>query len=332
MPANLRSDLVRLMSDGELHSGEALARNLRCTRTAVWKQLSKLRSMGLPIETSRGRGYRIARPIELLDRDLLLRHMDTATAEHLENVALYGVTDSTSERLRLSPSPLAGNLRVALAEYQTGGRGRRGRQWFSPYAGGLCMSVSWCYDEAPPALSGLSLAAGVAVLRAMERWRPEGLGLKWPNDLVADGRKLAGLLVDMEGEATGPIKIIIGVGVNLDSPEELHSQVAATAGMAPIGLRTIAENGPVSRNQLAAAIVESLFATMTVYGSEGFASVADVWRKHDCLYDRQIVVQQGNRSYRGLARGVAADGSLQLSVDGKLISLVSGEVTVRRPS
>ena len=327
--ADGRSELIRLLSDGELHSGEALAKKLCCTRTAVWKQLGRLRTLGLQIESERGRGYRIARPIELLQRERVLRHLDESAAGAIESLEISDVMDSTSERLRGSAPPSPGKMRIALAEYQTGGRGRRGRQWFSPFASGLCLSVSWHYEQAPRALSGLSLAAGVAVLNALQAWGPQGLGLKWPNDLVVGDHKLAGLLVDMDGEMTGPIKLVVGVGVNLDSPDELKAQVTELSGMAPIGLRDIASNADVSRNELAAAIIGSLFAGLADYGRAGFDSVADKWRQHDALYDRRVSVQQGDRLLQGVAKGVGEDGSLQLSIDGERVSLVSGDVTVR---
>lgn len=326
---NSRSDLIRLLSDGELHSGEALAKELRCTRAAVWKQLGRLRTLGLKIDSERGRGYRIAQPIELLQREQILHHLDEPTRAAIESLQIEDVMDSTSERLRSTAAPAPGKMRVALAEYQTGGRGRRGRQWFSPFASGLCLSVSWHYSQPPSALSGLSLAAGVAVLSAMQAWCPQGLGLKWPNDLVVGDRKLAGLLVDMDGEMTGPIKLVVGVGVNLESPEELAEQVAESSGMAPIGLRDVASDTDISRNELAASLIGSLFAGLTDYGHSGFDSVADTWRSHDALYDRTVSVQQGDDMLRGVAKGVSDDGSLQLSINGKRVSVVSGEVTVR---
>jgi len=325
----IREELVALLADGELHSGAAIARLMHCSRTTVWKQLRQLQNLGLEIAAMPGRGYRLLRPIELLDRTLLLQHMNAGAVTNLEALDVFGVIDSTSERLRAAAAPGPERLRVVLAEYQTGGRGRRGRRWLSPYGSGLCLSVSWCFSAVPPALSALSLAAGVAVQRALVVYRPVGLGLKWPNDIIAGGRKLGGLLVDVEGESQGPIKVVIGVGINIDVSDQLENELATDLGLQPAGLREFVPSADVSRNVVAANIINQLYAALDEFARTGFESFVDEWKRFDSLRGESVSVQIGARTYEGIASGIADDGALLLRANGKTMNVVSGEVSVR---
>jgi BirA family biotin operon repressor/biotin-[acetyl-CoA-carboxylase] ligase len=325
----IREELVALLADGEVHSGAAIAQLMHCSRTTVWKQLRQLQNLGLEIAAMPGRGYRLLRPIELLDRALMLQHMNAGAVTNLEALDVLGVIDSTSERLRAAAAPGPERLRVVLAEYQTGGRGRRGRRWLSPYGSGLCLSVSWCFSAVPPALSALSLAAGVAVQRALVVYRPVGLGLKWPNDIIAGGRKLGGLLVDVEGESQGPIKAVIGVGINIDVSDQLENELATDLGLQPAGLREFVPSADVSRNVVAANIINQLYAALDEFARTGFASFVDEWKRFDSLRGESVSVQIGARTYEGIASGIADDGALLLRANGKTMNVVSGEVSVR---
>jgi BirA family biotin operon repressor/biotin-[acetyl-CoA-carboxylase] ligase len=325
----IREELVALLADGEVHSGAAIARTMDCSRTTVWKQLRQLQNLGLEISAMPGRGYRLIRPIELLDRSLLKEYMNPGVAAALEALEVFGVIDSTSEQLRLAAAPGSERLRVALAEYQTGGRGRRGRRWLSPYGSGLCLSVSWCFSVVPPALSALSLAAGVAIHRALAVFEPADLGLKWPNDIVAGRRKLGGLLVDVEGESLGPIKVVIGVGINIDVSDGLDNALAHEVGLAPAGLRELISSGDVSRNAVAANVINELHAVLVEFTRTGFESFIDEWQRYDSLRGAPVSVRTGARTRDGIASGIAADGTLLLETDGETISVMSGDVTLR---
>jgi len=325
----MREKLVALLADGEVHSGAAIARTMNCSRTAVWKQLRQLQDLGLEIMAMPGRGYRLPRPIELLNRNLLLQHIGPAVAANLEALEIFGVIDSTSERLRSAPAPGLERWRAVLAEYQTGGRGRRGRRWLSPYGSGLCLSVSWCFAVAPPMLSALSLAAGVAVRRALAAFGPHDLGLKWPNDVMAGGRKLGGLLVDVEGESQGPIKVVIGVGINIDVADGLDNELAKTDGLPPAGLRELIAVDEVPRNTVAANVISELYAVLVEFSGTGFASFVDEWQRYDGLLGEAVSVRIGARTHEGIASGIAADGRLLLEANGETISVMSGEVSLR---
>ena len=325
----LRMDLIELLADGEVHSGAALAERLGCSRTAIWKHLQKLASVDLHIDAMPGRGYRLARALELLDQRLIRAQLQPQVQAALDTFDIHVITESTSEALRDYAPVSPGRMRVVMAEYQSGGRGRRGRRWLSPFAGGLCLSLGWTFPVLPANLSALSLTAGVAVFQALSTLRPAGLGLKWPNDIIADGGKLGGLLIDVQGETDGPVAVRIGVGINIDGIDIIESRVVADGSLAPIGLRSLVDNGVVSRNRLAAALIDALSAALQAFQAAGFGGFADDWRRLDCMTGRPITVQIGNETHSGIAAGIADDGALLLNVGGKVRAFVAGEVTLR---
>lgn len=325
----LRMDLIGLLADGEVHSGAVLAERLGCSRTAIWKHLRKLESVDLHVDAMPGRGYRLTRSLELLDRRLIQAQLQPQVRATLETFDIHAVTESTNDALRDYSHASPGHMRVVLAEYQSAGRGRRGRRWLSPFASGLCLSMGWTFPVLPANLSALSLVASLAVFRALSIFRPAGLALKWPNDVIAGGSKLGGLLIDVHGETDGPVAVRIGVGINIDAIDVFESRVVADGSLAPIGLRSLVADGVVSRNRLAAVIIDALSAVLHDFQAEGFGGFADDWRAADCMIGRSVTVQVGNETHSGIAAGIADDGAMLLSVAGEVRAFVSGEVTLR---
>jgi BirA family biotin operon repressor/biotin-[acetyl-CoA-carboxylase] ligase len=332
--SGIRAALIAALADGAVHSGTDLAQRLACSRTAIWKHLNELKAVGLQIDARPGIGYQLAQRLELLDRDVILRGLSMQSSAALGCLELHDVIESTSERLRGLPSPSPGRFDAVLAEYQLGGRGRRGRQWLSPFGSGLCLSVNRCFENTPDALSALSLAVGVGVCRVLRDDMTTQIGLKWPNDIVAGNSKLGGLLIDVQGEADGPIAVIVGIGLNFDVSGSMTEQVASTGGLPPIGLRELVRevdpSGPdVSRNDLAARLINAMYTVLTEFEQHGFAPFVDEWRRYDWLANRSVVAQIGQRSISGTARGIAKDGALLIDANGELQRLVSGEVSLR---
>ncbi len=325
----IRSALITALADGAVHSGADLAKRLACSRTAVWKHLKELRSVGLQIDAQRGIGYRLRQPVELLDETVIRRDLDARAGMALASLELHDNIESTSERLRGLPPATADRFDAVLAEYQTGGRGRRGRQWLSPFGSGLCLSINHRFEIVPAALSALSLAIGVGVCRALGDDVAEFVALKWPNDIVAGNGKLGGLLVDVEGEADGPISIVVGIGLNFDVSDAMIQQVSRTGGLTPVGLRGLVPDLNVSRNQLAARLINETHAVLTEFEQSGFDVFIDEWRRLDWLAGRPVTAQIGRRLLSGTARGIADDGKLVIDTNGKLQHLVSGEISLR---
>jgi BirA family biotin operon repressor/biotin-[acetyl-CoA-carboxylase] ligase len=196
----------------------------------------------------------------------------------------------------------------------------------APFASGLCLSLNWSYGDAPATLGALSLAAGVAALRALARLDIGGLALKWPNDIVKDDRKLGGILIDLRGEAAGPAYVVVGIGINVRLPESARVRLA-TEGVNAVDLASI---GKVpSRNALAGALIAELSAALLEYGARGMAAFADEWQRADSLAGRSVAVLQAGQALEGRARGVDDDGALLLEIDGVPRRIVSGEVSVR---
>jgi BirA family biotin operon repressor/biotin-[acetyl-CoA-carboxylase] ligase len=328
--SSIRTDVIELLADGELHSGADLARRMQCSRTAIWKRLQQLQEFDLEVEAMPGRGYRLSRTIELLDRDAICQGFSADVAAAVEALELHAVTESTNAVLNAGTPASPDRMRVALAEYQTGGRGRRGRRWVSPFGSGLCLSVGWMFPLTPPNLPALSLAVGVAVHRALSGWCPAGIGLKWPNDIVAGDRKLGGMLIDAQGESGGPINVVIGIGINIDTVAGIADRFDTDDSLGPVCLRDLAGGRNVSRNAVTAEIVNALFSVLREFQATGFQSMAEDWRQRDAMCGREVCLRIGERSQSGTAVGIDDSGAL-LFDDGKNVTAVlAGDVTLRR--
>lgn len=263
---------------------------------------------------------------EPLDQAAILGALAEWPASRLRHFELHPEIASTSDRLLAVTDLPPRRFDVCLAEYQTAGRGRRGRHWLAPPGSGLCLSLNWCFREPPAAISALSLAAGVAVLRALARLSCKGLGLKWPNDLLHEGRKLGGVLIDLQGGAAGPAYVVVGVGLNLRLPGMARA-AAATDGLEVTDLAALGE--PPSRNALAAALIGELAQMLEEFGARGMAAFAEEWRAADALANRRVRVQSGEQVTEGVARGVDGDGALLLETGGQERRIRHGEVSVR---
>lgn len=317
--------LLALLAGGAELSGSAVAAKLGITRAAVWKQIEQLRARGLPIRAEPGRGYRLEAPIELLDAARISAEIAPDLRARVGTIDVHWQIDSTSSELarHAEDSMLS---RACLAEIQTQGRGRRGRAWQLPLAGGIALSFLRRFDGGMAELAGLSLVAGIAVLRAIEDCGIRDAMLKWPNDIVAKGRKLGGILVELGGDALGPCHAIIGVGVNMRMPPAL----GATIDQPWIDLATLAGNGaPPSRNRIAARILTHLAGALDDFATSGFAAFAHDYARYDALRDREITVKNGSDTYAAKAIGVTSRGALKVQRDGKELWIDSGEISVR---
>ena len=325
---NRRPQLVRLLADGHEHSGEALAAVLDISRTAVWKQVRQLSAWGLEVEAAAGRGYRLVAPLDLLDERAMLASLPDRARDRLRRLTLSDELASTNETLLAVTDLVPGSADVCLAEFQTQGRGRRGRQWLAPFASGICLSVSWCFAEAPHQLSALSLAVGVAVRRALAGLGIDGVELKWPNDILWRGRKLGGILCELRIEAAGPAYVVIGVGLNVRLPAAVRAAIRET-GLEVASLDEIADPEPPARSALAAALVNQLLLSLEEFELAGFQPFFDEWTAADALAARAARVEHGTTRSEGIARGIDLDGALLLEVGDRIERFVSGEASLR---
>lgn len=320
------SALLQQLADGRPHSGENLARHFGVTRAAVWKQIGKIEQWGLAVERAPGSGYRLSQAVDLLDRAALSEYANTRPGTRLE---VFTDRESTNRHLLEGPAPTPGELAACVAEYQSAGRGRRGRSWYAPYGMGLCLSVAWSFRETPPELAALSLAVGVAVRRMLRREAGIDIELKWPNDLVWDHRKLGGILVEFTAEAQGRCHVVAGLGINVAMPPQLLEDVSDWPAGA-VDLRQATDGGEPRRTELATALVDALKALFADYERHGFAPYRDEWRSADYLNGQAVRVDEASGSVHGTARGIDADGALLVETGAdRSRRIISGDVSVR---
>lgn len=316
-------DLVAALADGRACSGSELARRFGVTRAAVWKHLTELRAAGLPVEAAAGRGYRLSLPLELLDAQTLRAQLTAPLAARLGPIAVHWEIDSTSSELMRTAARLP-DLAVCLAEQQHAGRGRRGRQWQSPPLCNLYLSLLKRFDVGMGNLAGLSLAVGVAVARALEACGAQGLGLKWPNDVLAGSGKLAGILVELGGEFLGPCHAVIGIGVNLYLPPAVRAAIDQPAA----DLAGICADLP-PRNRVAAVLITQLVDVLDTFAAAGFGALREAFEQRDLLRGRALVLSDAQGQREGQGAGVDARGALLLQRGATIEAFDSAEVTVR---
>lgn len=323
-----RALLVRLIEGPA--SGDALARACGQTRSAVWKRIQALREAGVSIDARPGRGYRLTGPLELLDNDAIVSALPAPVRARMASLEVAWSLDSTNSELLRRPCAADGAATVLLAERQTGGRGRRGRQWASPLAAHLYLSLSRSFAGGLSRLGGLSLVAGIAAVEALQGLGYAMVRLKWPNDLVVldgDGglRKLGGILVEGGGEHAGPVRAVIGLGLNVRMPDG----AGTTIGQPWCDLSQLA-GAPPSRNALAAAVLQRWVPALDEFDLAGLAPLLPRYAALDALAGQPVAVHGEATSIGGVALGLAGDGSLRVRLeDGSERCFHSGEVSVR---
>lgn len=321
--------LLQLLADGCFHSGTELAEQLNFSRSALWKQINALEDLGVEILAVNGKGYRLKSPLELLDKSHIINDLTVGTKQLISVFDIHDQIDSTNTALvTLSRTAPESSGVVCLSEQQTAGRGRRGREWASPFGSNLYCSILWRFQEGPASLSGLSLAIGVAVIKALNAHGIHGVGLKWPNDIYWQQKKLGGILVEVSGESNGPCSAVIGLGLNL----YLSSDEASSIEQEWVDISQILGGSlKISRNQLQATLLEQIFQVISHYTEQSFAQYRDAWRFYDCMQGQLVNLFVGQQRVAGTVLGINDDGLLLLQTqDGKVQCYASGEVSFRR--
>ncbi len=304
-------------------SGDALARDAGLTRAAMWKRIESLRQAGIAIEASSAHGYALAQPVELLEAQEIAARLPQECASLLHDIDIVWSVDSTNSELLRRKTPLHG-ASVLLAEQQTGGRGRRGRSWASPLAAHVYLSLARHFSGGLARLGGLSLVAGIAAAEALHACGFGQAKLKWPNDLVVGGRKLGGLLVEGGGEHGGPVRAVIGIGINVRMPPSF----AVGIDQPWTDLASLSESWQ-SRNALAARVLQSLLPALDLFDRHGLAPFVTRYEPLDALVGCEVEVQVADSSLHGAYVGIADDGALLMDCAGSVRSFHAGEVSVR---
>jgi BirA family biotin operon repressor/biotin-[acetyl-CoA-carboxylase] ligase len=308
--------LIGILADGEFHSGEQLGENLGMSRAAINKHIQTLRDWGIDVFTVPGKGYSLPNPIQLLDESLIKSQIETGS------VAVLSVIDSTNQYLlerldSLQPGD------ACIAEYQQAGRGRRGRQWFSPFGANLYLSMYWRLEQGPAAAIGLSLVIGIVMAEVLRDLGAKDVRVKWPNDLYLNDRKLAGILVELTGKTGDAAQIVIGAGINL----AMRNVATDVINQGWINLQEAGIN--IDRNALAITLIHELRAALILFEQESLTPFLTRWERLDNYANRQVKLIIGEREIFGISRGINEQGALLLEQDGVVKPWVGGEISLR---
>ncbi|MDO8333003.1 MAG: bifunctional biotin--[acetyl-CoA-carboxylase] ligase/biotin operon repressor BirA [Pseudomonas sp.] len=312
--------LLKLIQDGRFHSGQALGAVLGISRSAVWKQLQSLEAeLGLVVHSVRGRGYCLERPLSLLD----MERLGVSTGLGAWPVTLHYQLDSTNaEALRMLGVGGCGPF-IVLAEQQSSGRGRRGRKWVSPFAENLYYSLAWPVAGGAPQLQGLSLVVGLAVLQALRAFGLVQAGLKWPNDVLVDGRKIAGVLLELVGDLADLCHVVIGIGVNVNMLSEADEITQPWTSLA------IASGVAVDRNAFVRELSSQLGLYLHRHQQLGFSAFISEWNQADLWAGRSVTVTTTAQATHGVVCGVDGTGALILQTESGRQVFSGGEISLR---
>ncbi|MBS0850133.1 bifunctional biotin--[acetyl-CoA-carboxylase] ligase/biotin operon repressor BirA [Citrobacter sp. JGM124] len=308
--------LIGILSDGEFHSGEQLGEQLGMSRAAINKHIQTLRDWGIDVFTVPGKGYSLPEPIQLLDEAFILSQISEGT------VNVLPVIDSTNQYLLERLDTLQSGD-ACIAEYQQAGRGRRGRQWFSPFGTNLYLSMYWRLEQGPAAAIGLSLVIGIVIAEVLQQLGARDVRVKWPNDLYLNDRKLAGILVELTGKTGDAAQIVMGAGINL----AMKSVASDIVNQGWINLQQIGLD--IDRNQLSISLIKELRLALMHFEKEGLTPFLPRWKQLDNYIDRPVKLIIGEREVYGIARGINEQGGLLLEQDGVTKAWVGGEISLR---
>ncbi len=323
--------ILRLLADGRFHSGEAIAKHFNVTRTTVWTAIQEAQNLGVTVFSVRGRGYKLPDPIVMLDREAILTAIGAERAwfklelhDALESTNSYLMKKASQQVLALAP-----HATCVVADLQTAGKGRRGRSWQAGLGASLTFSLLWRFQSGASALSGLSLAVGVALIRALHSLGIHQARLKWPNDvLVANGRgpeKLAGILIELQGDMDGPSAAVIGVGVNLNLPEEIRRQIDQPA----TDVSTLVHEA-ANPNVLLGTILKHMADVLSEFERGGFEVLRDEWSAHHAYHHQDVLlIMPDGREILGEVSGVASDGILLVNTPQGEQRFSAGEISLR---
>ncbi|QJD60106.1 bifunctional biotin--[acetyl-CoA-carboxylase] ligase/biotin operon repressor BirA [Pseudomonas sp. gcc21] len=315
------NDLLALMADGRFHSGERLGSQLGVSRAAIWKIISRLEKQGFPIQRVRGKGYRIPPNAVLLDLDRIQAALPDSMASDWGWHLAQQVDSTNAEAQRRLQLDGAKRI-ICLSEQQLAGRGRRGRVWASPFGQNIYISVAEPFEGGAQSLEGLSLVVGLALVESLESLGYRGCKLKWPNDVLLDGKKLAGILIELSGDLTSECLVVIGVGVNVLMRTSEIDQPWTSLLMS-------GQKKELDRNRLIAEFLSRLASALKLFKQNGFEPFMEPWEQRDAWRNQAVRVIAGNLVQEGISRGVTARGALRLVSTQGEAHINGGEVSLR---
>lgn len=319
---NLTFPILKLLADGKFHSGENIARHFNVSRTSVWNALQHAEQLGVEVFSVQGRGYKLPQPVTLLDEQSISEAL--GATKSLLQLEVHDHLPSTNSYLMQNIHTARHGTCVA-ANLQTSGRGRRGRSWHASLGASLTFSLLWRFQCGASALSGLSLATGVALIRSLHALGVTEPKLKWPNDVLVQRKKLAGILIELQGDMEGPSTAVIGMGINLNLPDTLKQQIDQ-----PVTDLASTFNDTTNPNHLLAVLLQQLTAVLNEFEQGGFALLRDEWSQHHAYHQQDVrMLMPDGRAIHGVVQGVTEDGSLLVTTADGLQRFTSGEISLR---
>lgn len=320
---NLVFPILRLLADGRFHSGEDIARQFSVTRASVWNAIQAAEGLGVEIFSVRGRGYRLPAPVQLLEKSTVLTALNVQ--QPLFHVELFDTIDSTNSYLMQQAANDAVHGTVAAALLQTRGRGRRGRSWQAALGASLTFSLLWRFQVGAAALSGLSLAVGLALVRTLHQHGLLEARLKWPNDILIGEQKLAGILIELQGDMEGPSAAVIGIGLNLKLSETTRAMIDQ-----PVTDMSNHLSAELNPSVLLGSALGQLAQVLQQFEQDGFAGLSMEWQQYHAYHAKavRLLFPDGHEQH-GIVQGVANDGVLLVDTAQGVQRFSSGEISLR---
>lgn len=315
--------VIETLSDGQFHSGEELGMNLGVSRTAISQYIKDVQMLGLDVFRVTGKGYRLAAPVQLLELNKIQSHLQS-NGQTSTDISLERVVTSTNDTIKQALKYGVHSGYAVLAEAQTQGRGRRGKRWLSPFASNLYMSMYWRLERGMVAAMGLSLVVGTIIGELLFDMGVYDVELKWPNDVMVNNKKIAGILIELEGQALDTAHVIIGVGLNVAIPPYLNDKIDQPW----TDLNQVLSRA-VDRNVVAAALITKTRVALEEYSEHGLTAFLARWSKFDRLAKKPVRIIMGQQVLDGIAEGIDETGALLVKRNGKLERFHAGEVSLR---
>jgi BirA family biotin operon repressor/biotin-[acetyl-CoA-carboxylase] ligase len=323
MSRSTDNTIIDILADGNFHSGQAIATKLQISRTSVWKRIQSLKDQfGLTVHAVSGKGYWLPGGLDLVNE----QELAASISDKDVYVSVFSSIDSTNQHMLECADIDDQRWGVCVAEMQTQGRGRRGRQWLSSYGRNIQMSIGVFLNMPMVDVSGLSLAAGVVLAQFLEDTGVQQGALKWPNDIHISGKKVAGLLLEVKGEAEGPVKAVLGIGLNLDMSQT--EEVSITQPFTDIKSHL---NGMLpSRTTMIAELTERLYLAIQEYQQKGLGGFLERWKRYDLYLDQEVIITSAANQFHGIYRGLDEQGRLLLETGQSIKAFSAGEVSLRK--
>ena len=326
--ANLLFPVLNILSDGKFHSGEAIAKHFKVSRVSIWQVITEAEKLGVEIFSVRGKGYSLSHPVQFIDEVKVKKAIGEMASWF--NIKVFDILDSTNNFLMQEAPKGYPHASCVVANIQTSGKGRRGRQWQSSLGENLTFSFLWRFTKGAAALSGLSLAVGTSLIRSLKKIDVNQALLKWPNDILVNDdegyKKLAGILIELQGDMDGQSTAIIGVGINL----KLSKKQLAKIDQPAIGINQCIDN-EVDTNEFLGIIIKDLTEVLAKFESNNFEYFKDEWQSYDAFQDQSISISLGDGGIiSGKEHGVNNMGALEVITEDGIKTFSSGEVSMRK--